>query len=296
MTAELTNPIVARDVLAESGACPDVRKPAMRTSTELDRLVGERSARSANLAIARRGGRDISGIAVGYIPMAMTIGAAISRAPGSAIAGWLGAPLIAAGTAHLTITDIVSTGGSLGAAVLAGFFINARLIAYSAGLATWFGGESRPMRLVIGFFTIDATYLLANQRFRSDDPGTEGRRWYFVGMGVVLWSIWTVAMGVGVVLGRGLPGDLGLEWVATFMLVGLVALNLGDRRHLVSAAIGTIVALAAGGIPGVLLPAIAGAAAIAVAVATPPKASPAAVDEARVGSPLPAPDQEAADQ
>jgi predicted branched-subunit amino acid permease len=90
-------------------------------------------------------------------------------------------------------------------------------------------------------------------------------------MGVVLWSIWSAAMGVGILVGSGLPGDIGLEWVATLMLIGLIGLSFGDRTHRRSALVGAAVAIAAGGVSPTFLPAVAALVAVAVAVASPSK-------------------------
>jgi predicted branched-subunit amino acid permease len=178
----------------------------MNTQTYTPRIAPLASIDSlTDRRLVRDGAADIAGIALAYIPMAVAIGAAISTAGSSKLAGWLGGPLLASGTAHLTITNILAGGGSTGAAILAGFLINVRLLAYSGGLAKWFASERHRTRLVVGFFTIDATYLLAHQRFQRDDPGPHRRKWYMIGMGMVLWPTWSLAIGVGVIVGSGLP-------------------------------------------------------------------------------------------
>jgi predicted branched-subunit amino acid permease len=241
----------------------------MKSPTHTPRIAPLASIDSpTDRRLVRDGAADIAGIAIGYIPMALAIGAAISTAGSSKLAGWLGGPLLASGTAHLTITNILAGGGSTGAAILAGFLINARLLAYSGGLATWFASERRRTRLLVGFFTIDATYLLAHQRFQRDDPGPDRRKWYIVGMGVVLWPTWSLAMGVGVLVGSGLPDSIGLEWVGTFMLVGLVALNLGDRIVVLAASTGVAAALVGASLPTSAVPAVAAVLAVAIAAAT----------------------------
>ena len=106
-------------------------------------------------SLVRDGAVDISAIAIGYIPVAMAIGATISRATSSSLAGWLGAPLLASGTAHLTIVNAVESREGLVTVLVAGGLINARLIAYSGGLARWFKDTNVRTRMFVAFFTID---------------------------------------------------------------------------------------------------------------------------------------------
>lgn len=209
-------------------------------------------------SIALEGARDIVGLAIGYVPMAVAIGAAIAEAPLDRLAGWSGSFLITAGSAHLTIIELLGTGAGVVAAVTAGLAINARLIAYSAGLAPWFVDDGRAWRIALGFFIIDPTYLLAVHRFRTDDPGPALRRWYLLGMGSVLYPVWALAMGAGVVVGAAVPPGLELDKAATFMMIGLLALTLDVGRHRVAAAAGVAIGLASGVIPAATAPVLAG--------------------------------------
>jgi predicted branched-subunit amino acid permease len=87
-------------------------------------------------------------------------------------------------------------------------------------------------------------------------------------MGIALWSTWSLGMGVGVLVGSGLPDSIGLEWVGTFMLVGLVALNLGDRLVVLAASTGVAVALVGASLLASFVPAVAAVVAVAIAAAT----------------------------
>lgn len=221
--------------------------------------------RSARATLIGDGRRDILPMAIGYIPMAFAIGGAVASSSIGRLAGWAGGPLISAGTAQLALIDVLSAGGGLFAAVVAAIVINARLIAYSAGLSSWFAHENRRWKLLIGFFSIDATYLLAAARFDRDDPGRPNRRWYFLGMGLTLYPIWAIGMGVGVVAGASVPEGLALESAATFMMVGLLTMALNSPANRVAALAGGLVGLGSRAIPGQWVPLIAAAAAVLVA-------------------------------
>ena len=93
----------------------------------------------------RAGARDIAPFVVGYAPMAVGIGVAIGDSGVDRLAGWAGGPLISAGTAQLTLLELVAAGASVLVAIGAALVVNARLVAYSAGMAQWFGAA--PLRV-----------------------------------------------------------------------------------------------------------------------------------------------------
>lgn len=189
-------------------------------------------------AVAAEGARDMLPLALGYMPFAVTIGAAIAAGPLNRLAGWSGAPIVAAGTAHLTLVDLLSGGAGVLAAVVAALVINLRLVAYGAGLVPWFAGETRRSRLLLSWFVIDPTYLLAVERFDRDDPGPSLRRSYFLGLAAVLYPLWCVGVGVGVIAGAVVPAALELGMAAPLMMVGMLALVLDRASERRSAAIG----------------------------------------------------------
>jgi predicted branched-subunit amino acid permease len=221
--------------------------------------------RSRRATLISEGSKDILPMSIGYIPMALAVGGVIAASPLDPVAGWAGGPLISAGAAQLTLIEGLSVGGGLFAAIAAALAINARLVAYSAALTTWFGNEERRWKLLIGFFTIDVTYLLAEQRFRRDDPGPHDRRWYFLGMGLTLYPTWSISMAVGVIAGSSVPDWLALQHAATFMMIGLLALALDTPTARLAALVGSVVGLLNGLVPGHLAPLVAAIAAMLVA-------------------------------
>jgi predicted branched-subunit amino acid permease len=220
--------------------------------------------RSRRAILIGEGSKDILPISIGYIPMALAIGGVIAASPLNPVAEWAGGPLISAGAAQLTLIEGLSVGGGFFAAIAAALAINARLVAYGAALTTWFGSAERRWKLLIGFFTIDVTYLLAEKRFRRADPGPHGRRWYFLGMGLTLYPTWSISMAVGVIAGSSVPDGLALEHAATFMMIGLLALALDTPTTRLAALVGSVVGFLNGVIPGHLAPLVAAIAALLV--------------------------------
>jgi predicted branched-subunit amino acid permease len=181
------------------------------------------ASRRAVMKVARR---DMASLSVGYVPFAVAIGATIATADVDKVAGWAGGPIIAAGSAHLTLIELLAGGAGALAAAAVAITINARIVAYSAGLAPWFSHESVGSRLAIAFFVIDPTYLLAIQRFEADDPGPELRKWYFIGLGSMLYPTWTASIAIGLVAGNVIPPGLELTMAAPLMMVGMLAMSV----------------------------------------------------------------------
>lgn len=210
----------------------------------------------------------MTGLAIGYLPFAMAIGATIAASPVSRVGGWAGAPIIAAGAAHLTLIELIAGGAAAIAAAGVAIMINARIVAYSAGLAKYFRHESRVMKLVLAFFIIDPTYLLAIDRFERDDPGESLRRWYFLGLASVLYPLWMIGIAVGIVAGNVIPAGLELTMAAPLMMVGMLAMTLDQRQNRMAAIVGLTLGAFHLGLPTPAVTVAAAIAALAVAYMT----------------------------
>ncbi|MGB8022422.1 MAG: AzlC family ABC transporter permease, partial [Candidatus Nanopelagicales bacterium] len=74
-----------------------------------------------------RGGREMAPLALGYVPFALLLGAAIASSPDPA-AAWAGTWTIYGGSAHLAVVDLLSNEATPALAVAAGVLINLRLL------------------------------------------------------------------------------------------------------------------------------------------------------------------------
>jgi predicted branched-subunit amino acid permease len=199
--------------------------------------------------VFRDGVRDMTGIAIGYIPFAIAIGVATADSSIDNFAGWAGGFVIAAGSAHLAVVQMVDSGAGPVAIIATAILINARLAVYSAGLVPWFAHESARSRRLLAYFVIDPTYILAVNRFERDDPGPRGRRSYYLGAGSVLFTIWIVALGSGVLIGSRIPAAIQLDAAAPMMVCGLLAASVRSRAGGIAAAVAAFLAVAAADLP-----------------------------------------------
>lgn len=206
-------------------------------------------SRTSRSALLRDGFRDMLPLALGYVPFAFVIGAAIADSAIDDMAGWAGSFLMAAGSAQLAVVDMVDTGAAPVAIVATAVIINARLAVYSAGLAPWFAHEPARRRSLLAYFLIDPTYLLAVNRFESDDPGPAGRRWYYVGAASILFGTWVTGQTIAVLVGNRIPESVRLDAAAPLIMAGLLARSVSSPPARTAAVVGAGVAVLGAGLP-----------------------------------------------
>lgn len=188
-------------------------------------------------------------MAIGFMPFGFVIGATVSESSIDDLAGWAGAFLIAAGSAQLAAVEMVDAGAAPLTIIATAMIINVRLAVYGAGLASWFAQESRASRRVVAYFVIDPTYLLSVARFEKDDPGPTGRRSYYLGAGVTLFSLWTLAQTIAMGAGGRIPEQVRLDAAAPLLMAGMLATSVNTSAARVATVIGGSIVVAGSGLP-----------------------------------------------
>lgn len=194
----------------------------------------------------RAGATAMLPIMAAYVPFALLVGAAVADSSNPA-AAWLATWAIYGGAAHLAVLDVLAQGSGWLTAVAVGVLVNARLVAYAAGMAP--GWRSAPLRQRAGAAVMltDAPWTLARAR-------VDGHRSYYFGAASALFLGWPVLVSLGVLVGG---------WFSAAPVVGLLpALTLGvvvtsqlQERPVVAAAVSAAVtaALTAGLSAGISL-------------------------------------------
>lgn len=176
--------------------------------------------------------RDVASVAPGLVPYGIALGVVIAASRMGDAAGLLGAPLVYGGSAQLTATTMFQQGAGLLALIGSAVTVNARLLLYSASLAPRFKAQPRWFRLAAPHFIIDQTYLSALRH-----PGHDGRRfrsfWLWLGFGVM--TVWSAAVGIGVLVGPQLPSLPHLTLIGTALFIGMLMPRLHDRPSVTAA-------------------------------------------------------------
>jgi predicted branched-subunit amino acid permease len=190
--------------------------------------------------------KDIGPMALAVIPIGLTVGASAAAAPISGLAGWLGGPLIAAGSVHIAVISLLSTGASAGVVILAALAIGARFAAYSAALSPAFAGQPTWFKLLGPYVLVDQTYAVASNRMSDSEAGF--RRYLLVASAVLL-AVWLVAVSTGLALGRVIPEALQLWIVMPLLFAGMSAKAMVDKAAMAGLLTATITALALSPLP-----------------------------------------------
>ena len=201
----------------------------------------------------------------GYVPFACLVGVAVAGSTQPA-AAWAGVWLIFAGSAHLTVIQLVDSGAGLLTAVTTALLVNARLMLLSATLAPYWRGTRIRSRLLAAATLVDPTWMLAAPRFARSPDAAAGRRFYF-GASAALWVGWALAVTIGVAAGSVIPSGAGLDLLAPLCLMSIIAAPLRTARGaacVFAAAVTAVLCVRLPGALGLFASVAAGTAAAAV--------------------------------
>jgi 4-azaleucine resistance transporter AzlC len=147
--------------------------------------------------------------------------------------------LIFAGSAQFAATAVLAAGGGAAAAIAAGVLLNARYGPMGLALAPSLrGGPAR--RAAIGQTMIDFSWAAASRGEGRFDTA------FMVGATVPSYPCWVGGTAIGVLAGDfiGDPARLGLDAIFPAFFLALLVEEAGDRRGLVAAVLGALIALA----------------------------------------------------
>jgi 4-azaleucine resistance transporter AzlC len=151
-----------------------------------------------------------------------------------------------AGAAQFVALGYVAGGLSWLAIVALTGLLNARHLLYSAALAPYLAGESRPMRALMAHVLTDEAFALAIAHFRR--IGRADVSGYWMGAIISTFIPWNVATIVGVTVGGSIPDPsrFGLDVIFPAAMGGLAVGLITGRRELVAGVSGAVIGVAIG--------------------------------------------------
>jgi 4-azaleucine resistance transporter AzlC len=203
------------------------------------------------------GMRDFVPLLLGALPFGLVLGVTVAASSLPNLAGWSSSWLIFGGSAQLASITLLAAGAPPASAVTAALVVNARHLMYSAAMVPRFRDQPRWFRWVGPYFLIDQVFALVSVR---DDP-PDSWRWYYLGAGILAWTMWLVAVATGILVGTTLPSGLSLEFAIPVLFIGLFVPTLVRRPAVLAVLVAVAVTATLHRLPnrsGMLVGALAG--------------------------------------
>jgi len=160
--------------------------------------------------------------------------------------------LVFAGSSQLAAIPLIASGAPILVILSTGFCVNLRFVVFSAHLRPYLMHLPRPVRLLVGYLTVDLSYVMFTRRFSAppqDAVQKQAQLAYLAGGCVSNWLSWQGASLVGIALAHSVPMQWGLGFAGILALVGVACSLASSRLRLASAGIAAAAAVAAFAMP-----------------------------------------------
>lgn len=216
----------------------------MTATTPISRSAAADTHRGAvDRAAARDGVRDMLVLLVGIVPLGVVVGATTAEQT-SAVAALASATTIFGASAQLATTGQLAAGAGLGAAVVTGLLVNARLVAYSASLARRWRGQPQRFKALAATTLVEPTFALAGNDAQTErEPA--GVRHHYAAAAATLWLGWMAATAAGVAIGPALPELEVLDLLVPISFSVMLAPTLRTRAGRAATASAVVAAVLA---------------------------------------------------
>lgn len=167
--------------------------------------------------------------------------------------------IVFAGASQLAALELLGETASLFVVVATAVIINLRMVMYSASIAPHFRSFRRRVQATLAYVLTDQAYALSVARFAREED--TDRKAYYLGAAGSVWLVWQLGTVAGVLLGAGVPPELGLSFAVPLVFLALLVPAMKDRPTTAAGIVAGVVAVAAAGLPyniGLLVAATSG--------------------------------------
>lgn len=183
------------------------------------------------------------------IPFGLVLGFIVKTEGIDLLAGWSSSWLIFAGSSQLAALNLVAEGASAIVIIASVLLINSRHAMYSAVLRPKFTEMPRWFRTFAPYLLIDQLFAVAESAPELEGSTARYRMWHYLGGGAAVWSMWQVAVAVGIFAGDIVRDEWSLDFAVPVLFTGLLVLSVKDRPGIVAAVVAATVAVAGRDLP-----------------------------------------------
>ncbi|WP_068768936.1 AzlC family ABC transporter permease [Termitidicoccus mucosus] len=137
--------------------------------------------------------------------------------------------LVFAGSSQIVLCQLLAASAPLLVVFTAIAIINLRHILYSASLAPSLRALPPWWKAVLAYFLTDEAYATTLGRMTDPDDPSRFRHWHLLGAGTGLWLCWQIATLTGILLGRGVPPEWGLDFAIPLTFIAIVVPRIKTR-------------------------------------------------------------------
>lgn len=187
--------------------------------------------------------RDVTPVALSYIPFAILYGA-LAESAGIPLRHTLAmSALVYSGAAQLIAVQMIAAGASSAGILIVASVLTIRHVMMGASLAPFVGRLSARMKLGLSPLMTDESFALALRRYR-EHPRAASSHGFFLGANLFLYLTWNGASALGHIGGELLPAlnALGLELVFPLLFLAILAGMTTSRSEGFAVAAGAIAA------------------------------------------------------
>lgn len=184
----------------------------------------------------------VSPLMIGVIPFGLIFGVAAAASSVGGAIGWASSWIIFGGAAQIATIQLLDAGTTAVVVIATALIIQARHIMYSAAMAPHFREFPPAWRWGLPYLLTDQAFAVSIIRYETVTDPTY-KRWFFLGAGITLWTVWQTTTGIGVLLGAQIPAAWSLEFTIPLVFLALLIPTLRTRPAVVAAAVGGTVAL-----------------------------------------------------
>jgi predicted branched-subunit amino acid permease len=184
--------------------------------------------REVRRAAALAGIRAIAPLAVGLVPLALTVGAAGARADLPPLVGWASSATLYGASGQLTLAGVLGGSAPAVLAVAATVVVNLQLLLYSVAMRTYWAAHPRHWRLGAAALLVSPVFAVASSHHR-DEPDPQRQRTFYVAAGLTLWVAWLLLTGAGYAVGGSLSSLSVLTLITPLVVLTLALRAVTDR-------------------------------------------------------------------
>lgn len=206
--------------------------------------------------------KGILPILLGVLPFGLIYGVSARGAGLPIIAAQAMSFIVFAGSAQFVTVQLISARVPAGIIIFTACLLNLRHALYSASLAPYVRHLPLRWKMLLAYVLTDEAYAVTITHYRQTDeaskqPGaqidkgqtTAPRHWYFLGVGLTLWTVWQISTAIGVLLGANVPTSWSLDFALPLTFIALVVPALKTRAEWMAAGMAGVVAVLAAGLP-----------------------------------------------